>query len=149
MMDHARPFCPAAGSPVIGPQRLTDLAQSERFEILIGAVKDYAIYLLDADGHVATWNTGAQRFKGYRAEDIIGQHFSRFYTDEDRAAGLPARALATARDEGRFESEGGRVRQDGTRFWTHVVIDPVLNGSGELIGFAKITRDISEKRAHE
>jgi len=128
------------------PRLLTDLAQSERFELLIDAVKDYAIYLLDADGYVATWNTGAQRFKGYTADEIIGQHFSRFYTEEDRATGLPARALQTARDQGRFESEGWRVRKDGTRFWTHIVIDPVVE-NGATIGFAKITRDISEKKA--
>jgi PAS domain S-box-containing protein len=128
------------------PRILTDLAQSERFELLIGAVKDYAIYLLDAEGNVATWNTGAQRFKGYTADEIIGQHFSRFYTEEDRAAGLPAKALRTARDQGRFEAEGWRLRKDGTRFWTHVVIDPVVE-NGATIGFAKITRDISEKKA--
>jgi len=128
------------------PRLLTALAQSERFELLIDAVKDYAIYLLDADGYVATWNTGAQRFKGYTADEIIGQHFSRFYTEEDRATGLPARALRTAREQGRFESEGWRVRKDGTRFWTHIVIDPVVE-NGATIGFAKITRDISEKKA--
>ena len=128
------------------PRLLTDLAQSERFELLIGAVKDYAIYLLDAHGHVATWNTGAQRFKGYSASEIVGQHFSRFYTEEDRAAGMPARALQTAREQGRFEAEGWRVRKDGSRFWTHVVIDPVVE-NGAIIGFAKITRDISEKKA--
>ena len=126
---------------------LTDVAQVDRFQILIDAVKDYAIYLLDADGHIATWNTGAQRFKGYTAEEIVGQHFSVFYTDEDRAIGLPARALRTAATEGRFEAEGWRVRKDKTRFWTHVVIDPVHSSDGQLIGYAKITRDISEKRA--
>ncbi|MBO9560438.1 MAG: PAS domain S-box protein [Caulobacter sp.] len=127
-------------------RRLTDLAQAERFELLLGAVKDYAIYLLDAEGHVATWNTGAQLFKGYTAEEIIGRHFSTFYTEEDRAAGVPERALRTAAESGRFESEGWRVRKDGTRFWASVVIDPVIDG-GELIGYAKITRDISERRA--
>jgi PAS domain S-box-containing protein len=126
---------------------LTDIAQQDRFQILIDAVKDYAIYLLDADGHVATWNTGARRFKGYTAEEIIGQHFSVFYTEEDRAIGLPGKALATASIEGRFESEGWRLRKDGTRFWTHVVIDPVYDAAGGVIGFAKITRDISDKRA--
>ncbi len=128
------------------PRLLTDLAQAERFELLIDAVKDYAIYLLDAEGNIATWNTGAQRFKGYSAGEIIGQHFSRFYTPEDLAIGLPATALRTAREQGRFEAEGWRVRKDGTRFWTHVVIDPVID-SGAVIGFAKITRDISEKKA--
>jgi PAS domain S-box-containing protein len=125
---------------------MTDLAQAERFRLLIDAIKDYAIYLLDAEGHVASWNTGAQRFKGYTAEEIIGRHFSAFYTDEDRAAGLPARALKTAAEEGRFEAEGWRVRKDGTHFWTHVVIDPVLGEDGDVIGFAKVTRDVSDKR---
>ena len=132
--------------PESAPRLLTDLAQSERFELLVDAVKDYALYLLDPEGHVATWNTGAQRFKGYSAGEIIGQHFSRFYTEEDRTNGLPARALRTARDQGRFEAEGWRLRKDGTRFWTHVVIDPVID-QGAIIGFAKITRDISEKKA--
>jgi PAS domain S-box-containing protein len=126
---------------------LSDLAQAERFRLLIDAVKDYAIYLLDADGNIATWNTGAQRFKGYTPDEIIGHHFSVFYTDEDRAVGLPARALHTATTEGRFEAEGWRVRKGGTRFWTHVVIDPVLGEDGAVIGFAKITRDVSDKRA--
>ncbi len=128
------------------PRRLTDLAQAERFRLLVDAVKDYALYLLDVDGRVATWNTGAQRFKGYTADEIIGRHFSTFYTEEDRANGLPERALHAAATEGRFEAEGWRVRKDGTRFWTHVVIDPVIDG-GELLGYAKITRDVSERRA--
>ena len=125
---------------------LTDVAQADRFRLLIDSVTDYAIYLLDAEGNVATWNTGAQIFKGYAPEEIIGRHFSVFHTDEDRALGMPARALATAAAEGRFESEGWRVRKDGTRFWTHVVIDPVRGRDGEVIGFAKITRDVSERR---
>jgi PAS domain S-box-containing protein len=129
-------------------RRLTDLAQAERFQLLVDAVKDYAIYLLDADGRVATWNTGAQLFKGYTAEEIIGQHFSVFYTEGDRETGLPERALRTAADTGRFEAEGWRVRKDGTHFWTHVVIDPVID-DGDLIGYAKITRDVSEQRAAE
>ena len=127
-------------------RQLNELDQSQRLELLVDAVKDYAIYLLDAEGRVATWNTGAQLFKGYRADEIIGQHFSVFYTDEDKAVGLPARALHTAATEGRFEAEGWRVRKDGTRFWTHVVIDPVFDDDGALMGYAKITRDVSEKR---
>jgi PAS domain S-box-containing protein len=126
-------------------RRLIDLDQAARFQLLIDAVKDYAIYLLDADGRVATWNTGAQLFKGYTADEIIGRHFSTFYTEEDRETGMPERALRTAADEGRFEAEGWRVRKDGTRFWTHVVIDPVIE-NGELVGYAKITRDVSERR---
>src|ERR1700712_2953634 len=116
------------------PRLLTDIAQSDRIQLLVDAVKDYAIYLLDADGRVATWNTGAQRFKGYTADEIIGQHFSVFYTEEDRAIGMPARALQTAATEGRFEAEGWRVRKDGSRFWTHVVIDPVIGDGGQVIG---------------
>ena len=127
--------------------RLEELGGSGRFELLVNAIKDYAVYLLDRDGHVVTWNAGAQRFKGYTADEIVGRHFSCFYTEEDRARGLPARALATAAAEGTFEAEGWRVRKDGTRFWTSVVIDPVLDASGTLIGFAKVTRDVTEKRA--
>jgi PAS domain S-box-containing protein len=128
------------------PRQLTDIGQSDRIALLLDAVKDYAIYLLDAEGHVATWNTGAQRFKGYSAEEIIGQHFSVFYTDEDRAIGMPAKALHTAATEGRFEAEGWRLRKDGTRFWTNVVIDPVIGEGDRVIGYAKITRDMSDRR---
>jgi len=120
-----------------------------RYALLINSITDYAIYMLDASGHVTSWNPGARRFKGYEAGEILGQHFSRFYTEEDKAAGVPARALATAESEGRFEQEGWRVRQDGTRFWAHVVIDPIRSPAGELIGFAKITRDLTERRAAE
>ncbi|GGX92962.1 PAS domain S-box protein [Massilia dura] len=119
----------------------------QRYELLVASISDYAIYMLDTEGYVSSWNAGAERFKGYKAHEIMGHHFSRFYTEEDRAAGLPARALAAARDEGRFEGEGWRVRNDGTRFWASVVIDPIRNGAGELLGFAKITRDITDRRA--
>ena len=118
----------------------------QRFQLLVNSVSDYAIYMLDIDGHVITWNPGARRFKGYEAEEIIGQHFSRFFTDEDRAAGLPQKALKAAAAEGRFEAEGWRVRKDGTRFWANAVLDPVRDESGRLVGFAKITRDITERR---
>ncbi|MET0250909.1 MAG: PAS domain S-box protein, partial [Novosphingobium sp.] len=118
----------------------------ERFRLLVQSVTDYAIYMLDPDGLVTSWNAGAERFKGYRAEEIIGRHFSQFYLDEDRAAGVPARALATALNEGRFEAEGWRRRKDGTRFWASVVIDPVRDPAGTLIGFAKITRDLTERK---
>ncbi|WP_159982223.1 MULTISPECIES: PAS domain-containing sensor histidine kinase [unclassified Novosphingobium] len=122
----------------------------ERFRLLVQSVTDYAIYMLDPDGHVTSWNAGAERFKGYRVEEIIGQHFSRFYLDEDRAAGVPARALATALNAGRFEAEGWRLRKDGSKFWASVVIDPVRGDNGDLVGFAKITRDLTErKRAQE
>ncbi|RDJ19950.1 PAS domain-containing sensor histidine kinase [Bosea caraganae] len=121
----------------------------DRYRLLVEAVTDYAIYMLDADGAVSSWNNGARRFKGYEAHEILGQHFSRFYTEEDRRNGLPARALATAAREGRFESEGWRVRKDGTTFWAHVVIDPIYGPGEEIIGYAKITRDMSERRAAE
>lgn len=127
----------------------TSLQDEGRFRVLVDAITDYAIYMLSPEGHVTSWNSGAQRFKGYRASEILGQHFSRFYLDADREAGLPARALAIATNEGRFEGEGWRQRKDGTRFWAHVIIDPIRHSSGELIGFAKITRDLTERRAAE
>ena len=122
---------------------------SDRFQLLVNAVTDYAIYMLDAEGRIATWNPGARRFKGYEQDEIIGEHFSRFFTPEDREARLPWSALDTAEREGRFESEGWRVRKTGERFWAHVVIDPVWATDGQLLGYAKITRDITEKRAAE
>ena len=122
------------------------LSYEQRQQLLISSIRDYAIYLLDPDGKVSSWNAGAERFKGYQADEIIGQHFSRFHTPEDQARGVPARALLTARTEGKFECEGWRVRKDGSRFWASVVIDPVFDGT-ELIGFAKITRDITEQKA--
>jgi PAS domain S-box-containing protein len=128
---------------------LTIQNDDARFRLLIEAVTDYAIYLLDRNGTVISWNPGAQRFKGYTEAEILGQHFSRFYTEEDRATNFPARALRTAEHEGRFEAEGWRVRKDGTRFWAHVIIDPVRNAAGELIGFAKITRDLTDKKQAE
>ncbi|MGC4060191.1 MAG: PAS domain S-box protein [Aquabacterium sp.] len=126
-----------------------DLAtrEIERLALFVLSITDYAIYMLTPEGHVASWNAGAQRFKGYLAEDIIGQHFSRFYTEEDRAANVPARALQEAKDTGRFEAEGWRVRKDGSRFWASVVLDAIRNEQGELVGFAKITRDITDKKA--
>ena len=120
-----------------------------RYRQLVDAISDYAIYMLDKTGLVASWNAGARRFKGYEAHEIIGKSFANFYTEEDRAAGAPQAALATAAREGRFEKEGWRVRKDGARFWAHVVIDPIRDPSGELIGFAKITRDLTERRQAE
>ncbi|RWY89048.1 PAS domain-containing sensor histidine kinase [Rhizobium leguminosarum] len=127
----------------------TSVDEEGRFRLLVDAITDYAIYMLSPDGIITSWNTGAQRFKGYRPSEILGEHFSRFYLEEDRAAGLPARALATAADHGRFEGEGWRQRKDGSRFWAHVIIDPIRRPSGELIGYAKITRDLTERRAAE
>jgi diguanylate cyclase (GGDEF)-like protein/PAS domain S-box-containing protein len=114
---------------------------------MIESVEEYAIFMLDLDGHVATWNRGAERLKGYRAEDIVGRHFSAFYTADDAARGRPAAALAKARADGRCEDEGWRVRRDGTRFWANVTITYLRDGSGTPIGFGKITRDLSERRA--
>ena len=122
------------------------LDAERRFRILIEGVTDYAIFMLDPEGRVANWNPGAERIKGYKPDEIVGQHFSRFYTPEDLDAGVPKRALETARDTGRYESEGWRVRKDGTRFWASVVIDAIRDDEGKLIGFAKITRDMTEKR---
>lgn len=120
-----------------------------RFRLLIDAVIDYAIYMIDPQGIVSSWNAGARRFKGYEESEIIGEHFSRFYTEEDRLKGMPQRALDTAIREGRFEGEGWRVRKDGTHFWCHVVIDPIRDASGQLLGFAKITRDLTERKLAE
>src|SRR5581483_5350519 len=123
-----------------------DLFESERsFRLLVEGVADYALFMLDPSGIVTSWNIGAQRIKGYAPEEILGQHFSRFYTETDRANGKPARALATARQTGRFEDDGWRVRKDGTFFWASVVIDPIYE-DGQLVGFAKITRDMTERR---
>jgi PAS domain S-box-containing protein len=123
------------------------LASERRFRVLVQGIVDYAIYMLDPGGIVTNWNPGAERMKGYSSDDIVGQHFSEFYSHEDRVAGLPARALDRAIREGRHEAEGWRVRKDGSRFWASVTIDAIRNEDGELIGFAKITRDITERRA--
>jgi PAS domain S-box-containing protein len=124
------------------------LRESERqFRLLVSGVIDYAIYMLDPNGIVVSWNAGAEKIKGYSADEIIGSHFSKFYTEEDRAAGKPARALYTSTHDSRFEGEGLRVRKDGTQFWASVVIDPIRDETGQLLGYAKITRDITERRA--
>jgi PAS domain S-box-containing protein len=124
-----------------------DIDEEQRYRVLVNAITDYAIYMLDPSGAVTSWNDGAQRFKGYQREEILGRHFSCFYSEEDRRAGLPARALGIAASEGRYETEGWRVRKDGTRFWAHVVIDRIGSPTGELIGYAKITRDLTERKA--
>ena len=123
------------------------LRESERhFRLLVSGVTDYALYMLDPSGIVTNWTAGGQRIKGYRPEEIIGKHFSRFYSTADQAAGRPARALKHALEHGRYEEEGWRVRKDGTFFWASVIIDPIRDDENSLIGFAKITRDISERR---
>ena len=119
------------------------------FRMLVQGVVDYAIYTLDPEGNITNWNRGGERIKGYAASEILGKHFSVFYTEEDRARGEPNRTLSTAMREGRFEGEGWRVRKDGTRFWASVVVDRILDKDGQLIGFAKITRDMTEKKRAE
>src|SRR5215510_10470849 len=125
------------------------LAGEERFKLLVDSVRDYAIFMLDAYGHVQTWNPGAERFKGYRAEEIIGEHFSKFYPPETLASGLPAHELAVATEVGSYEDEGWRIGKDGSRFWANVVITALRDPDGELVGFAKVTRDLTQRRNHE
>ena len=122
------------------------LEGERRFRLLVQGVTDYAIFMLDPEGIVTNWNAGAQQIKGYTADEIIGQHFSRFYTPEDLAARIPWKALETAATEGRFITDGWRLRKDGTRFWASVVIDAIRGDDGHLIGFAKVTRDLTERR---
>ena len=120
-----------------------------RYRLLVESISDYAIYLLDPDGIVVNWNLGAQRFKGYTPEEIIGQSFEKFYSEEDRAAGVPKRNLAVAARVGRFGEEGWRYRKDGSRFWANVVLDRIVDPEGRLVGFAKITRDLTERREQQ
>lgn len=122
---------------------------AETFQLLVDSVTDYALYMLDPDGRIMTWNAGAERFKGYSAQEIVGEHFSRFFSQEDRDASLPSRALATAAREGRFEAEGWRLRKDGSRFWAHAILDAIRADDGSLLGFAKITRDVTDKKERE
>jgi PAS domain S-box-containing protein len=119
-------------------------ASEQQFQLLVQGVKDYAIFMLDPQGRITTWNSGAERIKGYHAEEIIGEHFSRFYTEEDQREGVPMRLLHRAETEGRHEADGWRVRKDGSRFQANVVIDAIHDDAGKLIGFAKVTRDVTE-----
>jgi PAS domain S-box-containing protein len=121
----------------------------ERFRLLVESVRDYAIFMLDPKGHVLTWNVGAERFKGYRAEEIIGSHFSRFYPPDALARGLPDEELRVAGEAGSFEDEGWRVRKDGSMFWANVTITAMRDEGGELVGYAKVTRDLTQRRNHE
>jgi len=137
---------PAAGSTAASP--LVDKVQtSDLLHLLVDSVKDYAILLLDKDGKVLTWNAGAERIKGWKANEIIGQHFSRFYAPEDIAKGKTETELKVTREEGRFEDEGWRVRKDGSRFWANVIMTALRDKNGELVGFGKVTRDLSASRA--
>src|SRR3712207_2984606 len=121
----------------------------ERFRLLVEGVRDYAIFMLDPEGRVTTWNPGAQRIKGYHEEEIVGEHFSIFYTDEDVERGHPADELRLAAAEGSYREEGIRVRKDGSTFWANVLITALRDGEGNLRGFAKVTRDITERKKSE
>jgi PAS domain S-box-containing protein len=125
------------------------LRREDSFKLLVESIRDYAIFMLDAEGHVLTWNSGAERFKGYRAEEIIGQHFSIFYPEEAKQKRWPQHELEVAAVTGVFEDEGWRVRKDGTLFWANVVITALRDADGRLLGFAKVTRDLTQRRAHE
>lgn len=134
----------------MSPTLLDSIEDARRLELLLNSIVDYAIFMLDTEGVVRSWNSGAERLKGYSAKEIIGQSFSVFYTPEDREKGLPQKALVAAREAGRLHSEGWRVRKDGTRFWALVVLDAIRDDHGQLIGFAKVTRDITERQqAHQ
>jgi len=127
----------------------TVLGSEDSYRLLVESVKDYAIVMLDPDGHVASWNAGAERFKGYRAAEIIGKHFSCFYPADAVQRGLPEQELKTAAKDGRFEGEGWRVRKDGKQFWANVIISALRDKDGTLRGFAKVTRDLTESKQAE
>jgi PAS domain S-box-containing protein len=133
----------------ISPKKRLSLDREEVFRTLVESVQDYAIFVLDPSGIVATWNPGAERLKQYTADEIIGRHFSIFYPENDKRNGKPEMELRVASQVGRFEDEGWRIRKDGSRFWANVVITAIRNGEGQLIGFGKITRDLTERRAAE
>ena len=130
-------------------RNLSDIEIEHRYRLFIEAVCDYAIFMMDPSGNVASWNPGAQRTKGYSPDEIVGRHFSIFYTAEDIRAGKPEQLLAAAASQGRIEDEGWRVRKDGSRFWANVIITAIHDEQGKLVGFAKITRDLSERRRTE
>jgi PAS domain S-box-containing protein len=128
---------------------ISERKESEHFRLLVASVKDHAIFMLDAEGHVATWNAGAEAVKGYTQAEILGQHFEIFYSHEERMLGKPQRELAIAEREGRLEDVGWRVRKDGSRFWANVLISAMKDGDGRLVGFAKVTRNLTEQRKAE
>jgi PAS domain S-box-containing protein len=143
------PQAPALSARPASPPAKFDLHRDEVFRALVESVRDYAIFLLTPDGHIATWNIGAERIKGYSAKEAIGQHFSVFYTQDARDRAWPEEELRRAAELGRFEDEGWRIRKDGTRFWANVIITALRSPAGELIGYSKITRDLTERRKHE
>src|ERR1041384_8535118 len=132
--------------PVPVPSPAYSIPSDEIFRLMVTSVFDYAIFILDPSGHISSWNLGAERLKGYHADEIIGKHFSSFYTPEDREADVPKEVLQTAIDTGHFEGEGWRVRKDGTRFWASVVVTALRDEAGTLYGFSKVTRDMSERK---
>src|SRR5690349_10950903 len=132
-----------------GASPATLLESAELFRLLVDRVRDYAIFALDTTGHVLSWNEGAQRLKGWSASEIIGRHFSTFYPDYDIATGKPAYELKTAVRDGRFEDEGWRIRKDGSRMWANVIITALFDDDGIHVGFAKVTRDLTDRRAAE
>jgi PAS domain S-box-containing protein len=132
------------GGPVVG-----GIAGERLADLLVTSIVDYAIIALDMEGRVATWTPGAERLEGYDADEVLGSHISRFYLPEDVEAAKPDRDLAIAVADGHLEDEGWRVRKDGTRFWANVVISPLFDASGELLGYSKVTRDLTERRRHE
>lgn len=134
---------------VAQPATISTSQSTKNLQLLIGRIVDYGIFLLDPHGFVVTWNTGARKIKGYEAEEIIGQHFSRFYPQEDIDNNKPSYELAAASSDGRFEDEGWRVRKDGTRFWANVIITALRDQNGVLQGFGKVTRDLTERRVME
>jgi PAS domain S-box-containing protein len=147
------PTSPGEGTPItpIANTRLADTIKhgGRIYQLMVESVRDYAIFMLDPAGYVASWNSGAERIKGYTADEIIGRHFSVFYLPEDVATSHPQKELEIAARDGRFEEERPRVRKDGSHFWAHVVITAVRDETGELVGFAKVTRDLTEKRKAE
>ncbi len=140
---------PAEEERPSGPARPTEADTTALLRAIVESVRDYAIFALDARGHIATWNPGAEAIKGWRADEIIGQHFSVFYPQDDIAAGKPDAELRAAAEFGRFEDEGWRLRRDGSRFWANVIITALRTPDGRLRGFAKVTRDFTERRASE
>src|SRR5205085_460305 len=136
-------------SVLVGREMAGRRFAEERLRLLVGSVRDYAIYMVDPAGYVRSWNAGAERIKGYTPPEILGQHFARFFTPEDVAAGRPAAVLHDAAAEGRYEEENWRVRKDGSRFWADVVITSVRDDRGALLGFAKVTRDLTERKRAE
>jgi PAS domain S-box-containing protein len=123
--------------------------QTESYELLVESIQDYAIFLLDTGGHVISWNAGAQKLKGYKANEIIGKHFSKFYPQKDIKAGKPAAELLEARQNGRVEDEGWRIKKDGSKFWANVIITALFDNSGKLQGYAKVTRDLTKRKRQE